>query len=367
MASLPTSHRGMDFGIAHEVSSQGQETIASTVRHDATEEPVPDLFQTGIENDQFPVVPDRTRLQSQHDHATDMGGAQLDSVPSLPHGNAERDDGPSTPAPQLPHDNVTTSPVESEPMAKAKAVPKSKFGLDDVKGKFVHANIGPIRPGGSGKKRGATTSPVRSAGRKGASPNLQTLPEEEAPNPTAASSTSGNPEPEARAEADAEQRASEATEPQSSNPMSPTSLVPPSPTADLQLHAAATIESLAERVSMLEKILNERLLSIDDRLQVMDFKSAESNRAMHAKISRLEELSHDLSERLTELEIRSQEQAAPTSPERFDLATRIGSTPNFERHPPTRTEVQSTPMMTGRTSTRSELRHFRGEPKVSLS
>ena len=51
------SHRGTDFGIAA-AYMQGHETSASTVRSDevATEQPIPDLFESDIESTQLPTI-----------------------------------------------------------------------------------------------------------------------------------------------------------------------------------------------------------------------------------------------------------------------------------------------------------------------
>ena len=48
---------------------------------------------------------------------------------------------------------------------------------------------------------------------------------------------------------------------------------------------------MAHRVAALERILNEKILALDDRIQVMDFSIKESNQAMNVKLVRLNELS----------------------------------------------------------------------------
>ena len=92
MASTPTSHRGMDFGIAHDNGSQVQQTYASTARDDATELPVPDLNQVGIDSDQLPIISDRAQLQSDSTVSNSMGDPRMDSGPALPHDDDDDED-----------------------------------------------------------------------------------------------------------------------------------------------------------------------------------------------------------------------------------------------------------------------------------
>ena len=340
--SANSSHRGMDFGIPiavdQNVQSPSDDTasVPAGIRVAYSLSSDGDLIRLADESASIPIA------------TTGISG------PELPHGNAERDSGPATPAPQQPlqHDDTSaTSGVGADPTpkAKAKAAPKSKFGLEDVKRCPANVNLGPIRPGG-GKRRGATLSPQRSSGRK---PLLEPLTEEPTPNPTASSSQSQSApaEPEPAATGDSrpdshddggEQRPTGAT------PMSPISIVPPSPTAEAQLHAAVTVESLAHRVAVLEKILTERVLAIDDRLQVIKFEMSEANDRLSEQIGRLEEQGHDLSERLTELEVKIVDWKAPKVPETFNVSTPNEMTPTLERSPMPRPEVNPMPTMPGR-------------------
>ena len=395
--STQNSHRGTDFGIAA-AYMQGHETGASTAQRDeaAAQQPIPDLFESDIESTQFPIVSERTVSQSQSTcAASTMGATDGDTVHGLPHGNAERDVGPTTLASQQPHDDAAATTREVGGKPKTKAAPRSKFGLEDVRRGPANVDLGPIRPTGLGKKRSSTLSPQRTSGRKQVPVNLEPLLEEPTPHPEAAPSNLGDPipVPEVPTRSDATQGKS------SPGPTSPTSIVPPSPTAEAQMHAAATIESLADRVMVLEKIITERFLAIDDRLQVMDHGTSETNRALLAKLGQIEERSHDLSERLTELEIKLHEWRAPKSPQTFSMSTPQGSSPAAEKgpqrmpeaqpvsvtcgQPPTqqgvqpaptmvgmpqaRQEMQNTSAMSGRPLTQSFTRHFRGEPGVKFS
>ena len=82
-ASAPTSHRGMDFGIAQDVTQQVQSTYASTSRDDVSERPVPDLFSE-LESAQLPVISDRDRLQSQSVDTSVLGDSRMNTRPILP-------------------------------------------------------------------------------------------------------------------------------------------------------------------------------------------------------------------------------------------------------------------------------------------
>ena len=120
--------------------------------------------------------------------------------------------------------------------------------------------------------------------------------------------------------------------------ISPMRLAPTSPSADLQLQASVTIESLAERVATLESLLTERVLAIDDRLQVIEMTTREHAQDVSVKLRELNEQSHELSERLTELEVSIANHRAPR-PEAYDVSTPQWTTrnrPTMAQEPRTR-------------------------------
>ena len=348
-ATFNQSHRGVDSGMAADTGASASTMSADfgIARHQS--EPL-SVFQRRVDESQADSSPTEDNQMSTQQPGISLG--------EIPHGSAEpvvpghgeqptmgtHGEQPTTPVQSPDGDNNDDATTTVTTSAAPKAKGKSKFGLHDVRIQPSNVALGPPRQLRGLKKRPATQSPSRKTVPQSPIPEAETtsgifqevVVEDPVPNPTASSSAGPSPLPETTAEPASFAPPSMAKSPSPS--VSPTRLTPSSPSADLQLQAAVTMESLADRVAVLERLLTERVLAIDDRLQVIEMTGIEHNEMVAAKLSRLEQQGHELSERLTDLEVQLVRDDAPR-PEAFDVSTPQWATPTRSPTPMTRPQM----------------------------